>query len=96
MQTVRRSWSTDAGGHNRILRRGFPFGPDFCATVHSVTGATLHAAVVDLLDAEHTPRRDDQLRGYVALSRPRRIENMLIAQAFSPALFRQGPLPDPL
>ena len=40
--------------------------------------------------------RDDAMAGYVGTSRVRELANLLLMQAFSPALFSQGPSPGPV
>ena len=58
-------------------------------------GRTENAAIVDCLEVDRVPMRDDAMAGYVGTSRVRELQNLLIMQAFSPALFCQGPSPGP-
>ena len=69
--------------------------PDFSGTVHSYTGCTLDAEIADCLDWKQKPRREDQLRAYIALSRIKVADNLLVVQPYNPWLFRQGQLAGP-
>ena len=84
------SWDRSPGFKAMVKRAGFPLVPHFAATAHCVTGATLPQAIIDLLDARTTPRSSMVPTGYVAISRTRRADDLIITQPFSPMLFRQG------
>ena len=88
-------WSLDKAGAIKLKRFGFPIVPDFGGTAHAYCGSTLDAAIGDCLSWDERPRREGMLRAYIIKSRVRGAENMLIAQAYSPHLFRQGMLPGP-
>ena len=88
-------WSLDKAGAIKIKRFGFPIVPDFGGTAHAYCGSTLDAAIGDCLSWDERPRREGMLRAYIIKSRVREAENMLIVQAYSPHLFRQGMLPGP-
>ena len=88
-------WARDAAGNATVKRYGFQLIPDFSGTVHSYTGANLEAENADCLQWDKRPRREDQLRGYIALSRVEYADKLLIMQPYSPWLFRQGELPGP-
>ena len=88
-------WSLDKLGAIKLLRSGFPIVPDFGGTVHAYCGNTLNAALGDMLVWSAKSRMDDMLRAYIIRSRVRLAENVLIAQPYSPQLFRQGVLPGP-
>ena len=77
---------------NWIKRFGFPIVPDFGATIHAVTGDQLPSLIGELDTFDATPTQDDAQKGYIVMSRVQRAENILIAQPFSPGLFRQGKL----
>ena len=53
------------------------------------------ACITDLLDEHRTPRRADHQLAVVALSRVKRLDSLLVAQPFAPALFRLGEVPGP-
>ena len=74
----------------RCCAVGYPLVPSFSGTAHSFTGATLNRAIDDCLQLTNTPTRDDMTKSYVCLSRVRQAQDLLLAQPFSPALFRQG------
>ena len=66
------------------------------ALLRALQGRTENAAIVDCLEVDRVPMRDDAMAGYVGTSRVRELVNLLIMQAFSPALFCQGPSPGPV
>ena len=90
-----RSWSLDKSGQAKVDRIGFPIVPDFGGTAHAYCGDTLPACIGDLLEWFRKPRRDDALKAYIIMSRIRDIGKLLLAQPYSPQLFRQGVLPGP-
>ena len=90
-----KTWALDREGNAKIQRRGFEIMPDFGGTAHGYCGSTLQAAIVDLLQADRTPTRDDMLKAYIAVSRVRTADALLIVQPYHPMLFRQGMLPGP-
>ena len=66
-----------------------------CVSARLCQGRTENTVIVDCLEAGREPKLDDMMGGYVANSRTREMENLLIMQPFSPALFNQGPPPGP-
>ena len=90
MRVKTASWDRNPGFNALVKRMGFPLVPHFAATAHSVTGATMPKAIIDLLDVKTTPRSLMIPTAYVAISRTKAADDKLIAQAFSPMLFRQG------
>ena len=47
------SWDRNPGFNAMVKRMGFPLVPHFAAIEHSVTGATMPKAIIDLLDAKN-------------------------------------------
>ena len=90
-----RHWSFDADNNVRIRRHGFPIVPDFGGTAHAYCGTTMAAAIGGLLPWSQEPRLDHMLECYIIKSRVRDAEKLLLAQPYSPHLFRQGTLPGP-
>ena len=88
-------WTLDKNDTVKIQRFGFPIVPDLGGAAHAYCGSTLPAALGDLLPWTHKPRLEDMLRGYIIKSRVKQTQNIFIAQAYSPHLFRQGVLPGP-
>jgi hypothetical protein len=86
-----RMWTVDEAGKLKVQRAGFPIVPDFGGTAHAYCGTSLDASLGDLLEWWHKPRRGDAIRGYIVKSRIRKAKNLLLAQPYSPHLFRQGP-----
>ena len=95
LKPAHRVWHVDKAGHLRVCRHGFELAPDFGGTAHGYCGSTLRACVGDPFDFAHTPTREDMLKSYITLSRVRTAETLLVAQPFSPMVFRQGLLPGP-
>ena len=62
----------------RVKRRQVPLAPAFGVTAHAAQGTTKDAAAVDL----HTPAGANPLTSYIALSRGRLREDMLIFRPF--------------
>ena len=88
--------SLDADNKVRIRRHGFPIVPDIGGIAHAYCGTTMEAAIGDLLLPWYQePRLDDMLKGYIIKSPVRHAEKLLLAQPYSPHLFRQGSLPGP-
>ena len=86
-------WSLDPPRNDNWVKRfGFPLVPDFAATVHAVTGGQLPARIGELDTFDVTASQEEAFKGYIVLSRVESSDNIAIAQAFSPALFRQGKL----
>ena len=72
--------------HMRIRRHQLPIAPDFARTAYSLQGFTLLVGKVDLNLGMHA----DPVTGYVALSRFKKAEDVLILQPFELELFQQG------
>ena len=70
----------------RVSRTQTPVGPDYARTAYSTQGLTLDAAIVDLCFDENT----DPTTAYIAMSRVRCADDILIMQAFNIDIFRQG------
>ena len=90
-----REWSRDNAGFARVKRLGFAVVPEFGGTIHGYCGETLDANLLDLLEWHRKPTVEDMQKAYVGRSRTRRAHHMLLVQAYSPHLFRQGRLPGP-
>jgi len=88
-------WMVNKKTEAKVRRKGFPLIPDYACTAHMVQGMTLRGALADCGDVLDNPALKDMLAGYVALSRVRTADTLLLLRAFSAALFRQGPPPGP-
>ena len=88
-------WTLDVDGDIQISRRGFPIVPNFSMTVDSATGKTLDTAIADLGDFAAVPSFTRAMKGYIALSRVRKAQDLYLPQPFSPCLFQQGEQPWP-
>ena len=71
-------------------RTGYFMLPDFASTAHMSQGGSLDAVLCNLPSPSEKVTTQEQIAGYVSLSRARRADKVLALQAFSPWLFRQG------
>ena len=62
-------WALDKQWQCKVRQKRLPLASDFSGTTHSFAGATLKAAMVDCSPWTHEPSVDDQLMGYMCLSR---------------------------
>ena len=69
LRAVPKEWSLDGKGNVPITRYGFCIVPDFAGTAHYYCGATLKAAIGDLLHWWRTATKDDAQRAYIIKSR---------------------------
>ena len=95
MKLCVKTWSLDKDNQVHVRRHGFPIVPDFGGTAHAYCGDTLKAIIGDLMHWHHIPNLDNALRAYIIKSRVRHHDNLLLAQPYSPMLFRQGVQPGP-
>ena len=92
IRPVSRDWFLDKYRRPAVLkvaRKQLPLAPGFAITAHASQGATLEAAIVDM----QVPNTASWISLYVALSRVRRADDLLIFRAFDGAVMQQG---DPL
>ena len=85
-------WYLDAKkkhSHMRIRRNQLPIAPDFARTAYSMQGFTLLAGKIDLKLSKFM----DAVTAYVAMSRFKRADDVLILQPFDLEVFQQG-VPD--
>ena len=90
---VSRTWLVNKRTRVKVRRRGFFIVPDFASTACMIQGQSLEASFPDVVHNEFTekPTEDLQVNAYVMLSRAKFLEKTWIMQAFSQALFTQGP-----
>ena len=89
IMAAKKAWHVDSKRKRPVLRVSstqVPIGPDYVCTAYSSQGLTLDAAIVDLLFSECT----NPATAYVALSRVRSTNDILIMQAFKRVLFTKG------
>ena len=70
---------------------GFYSAPAFSWTAHTAQGQTLNAAIVDMQIGSGT----SPMSSYVAFTRVKRMEDLLIFRPFERQLFNQGDLEGP-
>ena len=84
---VGKYWSVDPQGTAlKVKRTQQPVAPDYARTAYTAQGMTLPAAIVDLCFDDNM----DPATAYVALSRVKTADDILIMQAFSITPFTQG------
>ena len=89
VKVEQKSWHLDKQRRQPVLRVSrlqLPVGPDYAITAYSSQGLTLDSTIVDLCFDERT----DTATAYVALSRVRTRNDILIMQSFSLHLFQKG------
>ena len=95
LRTAKRTWILNQQSQVKVHRRGFTLLPDFASTAHMIQGMTLDAVIADCGAHSDTPSLKDMLAAYVALSRVRQAETLLILRMFAKPLFQQGAPPGP-
>ena len=95
LRGVQRSWVVNRQTEAKVRRKGFQLLPDFACTAHMVQGMTLAGLMADCGDVLDNVALKDMLAAYVALSRVRSADTLLLLRAFSMQLFQQGPPPGP-
>ena len=89
----RRRWN--AGSERNpvyVTRTQLPLAPGYAITCHGAQGTTLDAAVVEL----NLPPGANPIAAYIAISRVRRPEDLLILSQFKADVFRRGTPPERL
>eukprot|EP00973_Karenia_brevis_P033524 4622202-Karenia_brevis.AAC.1 len=91
------SWNLYEGADTnaRIHTKGFAISPYFSSTIDSIIGKTVDKAIVDLQQWEALTRCSTAIKAYIALSRVRKANDILIADIMLPTLFRCGAHPWP-
>ena len=88
-------WLLDTEENIEISRKGFPIMPNLCMIIGGATGRTLTSSIADLGSFYDKATYTKAMKSYISLSQVTCAEDVLIAQTFSPALFRLGPQPWP-
>ena len=91
MFLVERQWLVNRKTEVKAKRTGFQLFPDYAHTDHIVQGTTLAGAVADCGDVWSSTTPQDMIAGYVAISRVKRADSLLLVLVFSDLLFRHGP-----
>ena len=78
-----------------IHTKGFAVSPYFSSTIDSITGRNLDKGIVDLPPWEAPTKYSSAMKAYIALSRVRKADDILIAHIMSPTLFSCGAHPWP-
>ena len=68
---------------------------NFSTTTDGATGKTISIALPDLGGIGEDPTVTKAMKGYIALSRVKKVYDLLLVPAFAPGLFQQGPQPWP-
>ena len=88
-------WTLNHKTGAKVQRRGFTLLPDYACTAHMVQGMTFQGAMADFWDFLDNASLKDMLAAYIAASRVRVADGLLVLRAFSHHLFQQGPPPGP-
>ena len=89
VKVQKKDWYLDSDSpkpKNKVSREQVGVGPDYARTAYSTQGLTLDAALVDLCFSDET----NPTTAYVALSRVRGANDVLIIQEFDIEPFQQG------
>ena len=89
VKVQKKDWYLDSDSpkpENKVSREQVGVGPDYARTAYSTQGLTLDAALVDLCFSDET----NPTTAYVALSRVRGANDVLIIQEFDIEPFQQG------
>ena len=78
--------------YQKIRRYQMPVAPDFARTAYSMQGFTLPEGKVDLNMSSNT----DPVTGYIALSRFKKADDVVIMQPFDISVFKQGAADQPV
>lgn len=84
IKPISRNW--EAPGGNQVIRTQFPLSPAYARTTYSMQGKTVDMGIMDLLFAPNT----NPATGYVAFSRFKTADSVLILQPFDIEFFQQG------
>ena len=90
-----KQWALCSSGQVKVQGAGFPLLPDFGGMAHAYCDSAMDACIGDLLPWRRRPQCEDALRAYIIMSRVKDAYQLLIAQPYSPQLFRQGVLLGP-
>ena len=89
VKVQKKDWYVDSDSPKpkiKVTREQVGIGPDYARTAYSTQGLTLDAALVDLCFSDET----NPTTAYVALSRVRGADDVLIIQDFNIEPFQQG------
>ena len=95
LKPVKKVWELNQQTKTKVHRWGFTLLPDYASTAHMVQGMTLPAIIAECGSSCDNVSIKDMLAAYVALSRVRKAEMLLLLRTFSKQLFQQGPPPGP-
>ena len=95
LKSVKRAWVLNQETQVKVSREGYTLLPDYACTAHMVQGMTLDAVIAECGTIKDSVSLKDMLAAYVALSRVRTAETLLLVRMFSRLLFQQGPPPGP-
>ena len=85
------TWKVNKRTGITARRTGFFLIPDFAATAHMVQGQTLEAVFAEATELMQNAMPEEMVTAYVALSRVKEMEKIIVLQPFSMELFRSGP-----
>ena len=95
LQPTPKVWFVNEHTKVKAKRTGFNAVPYFSGTAFMFQGASKDAIITDCLEVAHVSKQRDAISTYVANSRVKTDEGILIMQPFSSGLFAHGPPPGP-
>ena len=78
MKPTTKTWVLNKQTDARIERKGFQLIPDYACTAHLIQGMTLEGIMADCGDVMDAPNLKRMLAAYVAMSRVRKADALLI------------------
>ena len=95
LQPKPKVWFVNEHTKVKAKRTGFNAVPYFSGTAFMFQGASKDAIITDCFEVAHVSKQGDAISTYVANSRVKTKEGILIMQPFSPGLFAHGLPPGP-
>ena len=86
---------SEPGERMQVKSIGFPLIPYFSSTIDSITGKTVDKGIMDTGDWTESTSYYRAMKIYIALSRVKKADDILLTNMLSPCLFRCGPFPWP-
>jgi len=95
MEPCEHQWIINNATDAKAQRRGYRLIPDYACTAFMMQGRTVEAMFADCGDVLTLIGLNEMVAAYVALSRVKKTQGLVLLRAFSPDLFRLGMSPGP-
>ena len=93
MEPCEHQWIINNATDAKAQRRGYRLIPDYACTAFMMQGRTVEAMFADCGDVLTLIGLNEMVAAYVALSRVKKAQGLVLLRAFSPDLFRLGMSP---